>query len=100
MGPWLVTLPGLLGKDGELRVTRLVVGLRKNLRERVADAGVKVMAYLHLAGDSDMEDTELLESFYLDSSNNFRCEYPGRAINALLRRYYGSTMSVLRHFQG
>ena len=87
MGPWLVTLPGLLGKDGELRVTRLVVGLRKNLRERVADAGFKVMAYLHLAGDSDMEDTELLESFYLDSSNNYRCEYPGRPINELLRLY-------------
>jgi len=80
MGPWAVTLPGLLGKDSELRVSSLVVGLRKNLRERIADAGRCVKAYVYTARDSDMkahsDDAELLESFYLDSSNNFRCEYP------------------------
>jgi hypothetical protein len=80
MGPWAVTLPGLLGKDSQLRVSSLVVGLRKNLRERIADAGRRVKAYVLSASDSAMkahsDDSELLESFYLDSFNNFRCEYP------------------------
>jgi len=34
---------GYLGKKGELRVQSLIVGLRKNLRERVADIGGKVV---------------------------------------------------------
>jgi hypothetical protein len=80
MGPWAVTLPGLLGKDSQLRVSSLVVGLRKNLRERIADAGRRVKAYVLSASDNAMkahsDDSELLESFYLDSFNNFRCEYP------------------------
>lgn len=76
MGPWAVNLPALLGNDDELRVSSLIVGLRKNLRERVADAGRRVKAFVHSANDSNSDDTELLESFYLDSTNNFRCEYP------------------------
>jgi len=34
---------GYLGNKGELRVQSLIVGLRKNLRERVADIGGKVV---------------------------------------------------------
>ena len=80
MGPWAVTLPGLLGKESQLRVSSLVVGLRKTLRERIADAGRRVKAYVLSASDNAMkahsDDSEMLESFYLDSFNNFRCEYP------------------------
>jgi hypothetical protein len=83
MGPWVVTLP-LLGKEAELEVTSLIIGLRKSLRERVSDAGCRVQAYLRVAKDGSMEDTETLECFFLDSSNNFRCEYPDLNVKPLV----------------
>ena len=80
MGPWAVTLPALLGNEGELRVSSLVVGLRKCLRERVSDGGRRVRARVHLGLDLGNEgstsDAEGLEHFFLDATNNFRCEYP------------------------
>ena len=73
MGPWAVTLSS---KSDELQARSLVVGLRKNLRERVADVGGKVMACMYSALDTNAQDPQVLESFFLDAANNFRCEFP------------------------
>uniref|UniRef100_A0A7S0EFJ3 Serine/threonine-protein phosphatase n=1 Tax=Hanusia phi TaxID=3032 RepID=A0A7S0EFJ3_9CRYP len=69
--------------EGPLKLFSLEIGLRKLLREQVADAGGKVRAEVRKRTFSLDGLDAVLESFYLETGNNFRCTWIGLEDNPL-----------------